>query len=128
MPCGLRLAIARHDAPGDPLLSLLKKLFFWNYERNTWQWDMLCVVILIFIFLTPKSWFVNGELRGYFRHQSQPASVLLIGTELIGNAEDKDHVEQLVRQMSGRQDVKVLDVRRVTGPDGRIQAYEVDIR
>jgi len=110
------------------LLSAIKKLFFWNYERNTWQWDMLCVVILIFIFLTPKSWFKNGERRGYFRHQSLPASILLIGPELIENAQDKSQIEQVVREFTGRRDVKVLDVRKVTGADGRTRGYEVDIR
>jgi len=51
------------------LFSVLEKLFFWNYARNTWQWDGLCLVILIFIFLTPKSWFENGERRGLSVHQ-----------------------------------------------------------
>jgi hypothetical protein len=110
------------------LLSVLKKLFFWNYERNTWQWDMLCVVILIFIFLTPKSWFENGERQGYFRHQNQPASILMIGPELIDNAQDKAQIEQLVRDFTGRKDLKVLDVRKVVGSDGRTRGYEVDIR
>ena len=110
------------------MISALKKLFFWNYERNTWQWDMLCVVILIFIFLTPKSWFENGERRGHFRHQNQPASIVLIGPELIENAQDKSHVERVVREFTGRQDAKVLDVRRVAGPDGKTRGYEVDIR
>jgi hypothetical protein len=110
------------------LLSAVKKLFFWNYERNTWQWDMLCVVILIFIFLTPKSWFENGERRGYFRHQSLPASTLLVGPELIENAQDKGKIEQVVREFTGRKDVKVLDVRKVAGADGTIKGYEVDIR
>jgi hypothetical protein len=111
-----------------PLLSVLRKLFFWNYERNTWQWDMLCVAILIFIFLTPKSWFENGERRGCFRHQNQTASVLMIGPELIENAEDKPQIERLVRDFTGRQEVKVLGVRRVVGADGRTRGYEVDIR
>jgi len=110
------------------LLSALKKLFFWNYERNTWQWDLLCVAILIFIFLTPKSWFENGERRSDFRHQNQPASVVMIGPELIDNAQDKPRVEQLVRNLTGRSEVKVLDVRKVVGADGRVRAYEVDIR
>ena len=110
------------------MLSVLKKLFFWNDERNTWQWDMLCVAILIFIFLTPKSWFENGERRGYFRHQNQSASVLMIGPELLENVEDKPQIEQLVRDFTGRQDVKVIDVRRVVGADGRTRGYEVDIR
>jgi hypothetical protein len=110
------------------LLSALKKLFFWNYERNTWQWDILCVVILLFIFLTPKSWFDNGERGSFFRHQSPTGSILLVGPELIENAQDKSQIEQLVREFTGRKDVKVLDVRRVVGADGRTRGYEVDIR
>ena len=89
---------------------------------------MLCVVILIFIFLTPKSWFENGERRGYFKHQSLPASTVLVGPELIENAQDKDQIEQVIRELTGRKDVKVFDVRKVTGADGRTRGYEVDIR
>lgn len=89
---------------------------------------MLCVAILIFIFLTPNRWFENGERKGYFRHQNQTASVLIIGPELIENAEDKPQIERLVRDFTGRQDVKVVGVRRVVGADGRTRGYEVDIR
>jgi hypothetical protein len=110
------------------LFSAFKKIFFWNYERNTWQWDTLCVVCLIFIFLTPKSWFENGERRGYFKHQSQPESVVMIGPELIENEQDKPQIEQLVRDFTGRKEVKVLGVRKVVGADGRTRGYEVDIR
>ena len=110
------------------MLNTLKKLFFWNYERNTWQWDMLCVAILIFIFLTPKSWFGNGERHGLFMHQSQPAAVVLISPELIENAQDNGQIEQVVRQFTGRTQVKVLNVRKVLAADGRTRGYEVDIR
>jgi len=110
------------------LLSWLRKLFFWNYARNTWQWDVLCVVILIFIFLTPKSWFEKGERRGFAGHQNPTASTLLIGPELIENAQDKHQVEQVVRTFVGRDDVQVLNIRKVIGKDGKPQGYEVDIR
>ena len=89
---------------------------------------MLCVVILIFIFLTPQRWFENGERRGYLGHQSQAAGIILIGPELVENAQDKSQIEQLVRDFTGRKDVRVLDVRKVVGADGRIRGYEVDIR
>jgi hypothetical protein len=110
------------------LLSLIKKLFFWNYERNTWQWDFLCVAILIFIFLTPKSWFDSSERRRALRHQSLASSILIIGPELIENVQDKAHIEQLVREFTGRQDIQVLDVRKMVGADGKTRGYEVDIR
>lgn len=110
------------------MLSVLKKLFFWNYERNTWQWDVLCVAILIFIFLTPKSWFESSERRGGFRHQSSASSIVIIGPELVENAQDKQHIEQLVREYTGRKDIQVLNVRKMVGADGKTRGYEVDIR
>ena len=110
------------------MLSGLRKLFFWNYARNTWQWDVLCVVILIFIFLTPKSWFENGERRGLAAHQSPAASTVLIGPELIENAQDTGRVEQLVRTMTGRANAQVLGVRKLVDKDGKARGYEVDIR
>ena len=110
------------------MLSVLRKLFFWNYARNTWQWDVLCVVILIFIFLTPKSWFENSERRAYLAHQNPAASIVLIGPELIENAQDRGKVEQVVRTLTGRNDVQVLDVRTVVDKDGKRRGYEVDIR
>ena len=35
----------------------MKNVINWNYERASWQWDVLCLVCLVFIFLTPKEWF-----------------------------------------------------------------------
>ncbi len=110
------------------MLNVLRKLFFWNYARNTWQWDILCVVILIFIFLTPKSWFENSERRGSAGHQNPTASTVLISPELIENTQDKGKVEQVVRNFTGRNDVQVVNIRKVVDKDGNTLGYEVDIR
>ena len=110
------------------MLSALRKLFFWNYARNTWQWDALCVVILIFIFLTPKSWFENGELRGSFLHQSRAETILLMNAEVVESTEDKVRLEQQLRKLRGREDLKVLSVRKLIDSEGKIKGYEVDIR
>ncbi|HVF48111.1 MAG TPA: hypothetical protein VNA17_11135 [Pyrinomonadaceae bacterium] len=37
----------------------MKNIINWNYERASWQWDLLCLLILMFIFFTPKEWFNN---------------------------------------------------------------------
>ena len=110
------------------MLNVLRKLFFWNYARNTWQWDILCVVILIFIFLTPKSWFQNSERRGSPAHQNPTASTVLISPELIENTQDKGKVEQVVRTFTGRNEVQVVNIRKVVDKDGNTLGYEVDIR
>ncbi len=38
-----------------PALALWRT-FFWTYERATWQYDVLVIVILAFIWLTPPGW------------------------------------------------------------------------
>ncbi len=106
----------------------MKKLFFWNYARSSWQWDILCVVILIFIFLTPKSWFETGERRTVMAHQSPSASTLVVGAEVVEKAQDTPHLEQQLRTFTGRSDLQVLSVRKMTNPDGKTTGYEIDIR
>jgi hypothetical protein len=110
------------------LLTTLKKIFFWNYARNTWQWDVLCVVILIFIFLTPKSWVENGELPRPATHQSPSATTLVLGPEVIPNEADKPQIEQRIRALTGRDKAEVIAIRRVVDQDGRTLRFEVDIR
>jgi len=110
------------------LFTTLKKIFFWNYARNTWQWDLLCVVILIFIFLTPKSWFSSGERPQTIVHPSPVAKTLVLSAEVVGSEEDKSQIEQQVKALTGRTNVEVVAVRRIVDPDGRTRSFEVDIR
>jgi hypothetical protein len=35
----------------------MKGVINWTYERGTWQYDVFCLLIIAFIFLTPKPWF-----------------------------------------------------------------------
>ena len=39
------------------LIAAIYRGLFWTYERGTWQYDIMVVLILAFIFLTPRSWF-----------------------------------------------------------------------
>lgn len=52
------------EAPGAAPPSLgckirlvIKRAIFWSYERGSWQYDIICVLILAFIFLSPTEWF-----------------------------------------------------------------------
>ena len=110
------------------MLNSIKSVFLWCYERTTWQWDVLCVLILIFIFLTPKSWFETGELHRIQRHQSTVAVTLLLPPDVIGNEADRGSIERQVRSITGRSDAVVTAVRRRVDKQGRLAGYEVDIR
>jgi hypothetical protein len=43
------------------ILITLKKILFWSYERGSWQYDIMCVLILAFIFLSPNRWFQSQD-------------------------------------------------------------------
>ena len=106
------------------LLTTLKKILFWNYARNTWQWDVLCVLILVFIFLTPKSWF---ETSAYRQNHSAPTTVA-IAVDVVGNQLDKAEIERRARQRANRPNGQVENIRELPDSSGKIIAYEVDIR
>jgi hypothetical protein len=43
--------------------TILKRTFFWSYERGTWQYDIAVALILIFVFL-PRGWFRDEPVVG----------------------------------------------------------------
>ncbi len=47
---------------GGPLKSI-GRVLFWRYARGSWQYDILCGLILVFIFATPKSVFDGSYFR-----------------------------------------------------------------
>jgi hypothetical protein len=55
--------------PSTDMRSLWKGLVhtvFWSYERGSWPYDLMVVLIVIFVLLTPRAW---------FRDQPQSATV-----------------------------------------------------
>ena len=111
------------------LWRVAKRIILWSYGRTTWQYDVLCVLILAFIFLTPKTWFVEGELGGGPMHQSsdKAAQKLLISPEVLGQTPDPQSVERGVQKITGRTGFRVRGWRALRAEDGRVAAYEVDI-
>jgi hypothetical protein len=72
------------------------------------------VLILVFIFLTPKSWFANKI-------------TVVIDTNVVGTQLDRAEVERRAKQISPK-DGTVAAVRERRDSQGRVIAYEVDIR
>jgi hypothetical protein len=51
-------------------------IFFWSYERMTWQYDVMVALIVAFVLLTPRHW---------FHDQPQPAVSVLLVSRDAGN-------------------------------------------
>jgi hypothetical protein len=107
-----------------------KSIIFWSYGRSTWQYDVLCVLILAFVFLTPKTWFERGKLACAPAHQTglETARPLLIRVTGPAPAEADAHdIERCARGITGRPDLRVRSWRELRSTDGRAVGYEVDI-
>ena len=101
-----------------------KRVFFWTYPRTSWQWDVLCVLILVFIFLTPKGWFANTP----FQHSRAAQTTIIISADVVGAQSDKGEIERRAKQLSGRANAQVMALREQRDAGGKLIAYEVDIR
>jgi hypothetical protein len=110
------------------LFTTLRKIFLWRYARNTWQWDILCVLILVFIFLTPKTWFEGSERQTKKAHQTPTTATLLVDSEVVDNAADSTKLKQRIQTLTGRYDAEIVEVRKVLDQEGKTVGYQVDIR
>ena len=113
----------------SPVLRILKRIVLWSYGRTTWQYDVLCVLILAFVFLTPKSWFDNGKPTWGAPHQNSSvgAQKLLLKAENLGQNPDRQEIERGARVATGRDGARVKGFRELRDAGGRIAYYEVDI-
>lgn len=54
------------------MASALQRFILWDYPRGSWQYDVVVVVIVAFIFLTP---------REFFRDQPRASSIVMLPAE-----------------------------------------------
>lgn len=100
-------------------MDLIKRIIFWNYERASWQWDVLCVVCLIFIFLTPKDWFERKEKT------ATPSARFIVKADEFST--EKTMMEKKVKEISGNPNAEIIGFRERKDNQGNT-FYEIDIR
>ncbi len=100
-------------------MGLFKKFILWEYSRETSVYVIFCLLIVAFIFLTPKSWF---EKREQLTTQT---------TRLIVQKKDfsVDHavLQKRVRELTAQPNAEIISTRELIGEDGET-FYEIDIR
>jgi hypothetical protein len=97
----------------------LKAIVLWGFARNTWQYDVLVLLILAFIFLTPKQWFENKDMT----HRP-----LLFTTEAGQPEYTRQELEMRVRTITKNDRTEVLEYHLHRDEGGKFVTYEVDIR
>lgn len=97
----------------------LKRLILWSYSRETSVYVIFCLLIVAFIFLTPKEWF-NGT-------DSVATQTSRLIVKQADFSPDKAILQQRVRDLSGNPNAEIIDWRKRQTADGET-VYEIDIR
>jgi hypothetical protein len=121
---------------------ILSKTFFWSYERGTWQYDVAVVLILVFVLLTPRSWFhdkpESGEpaapgqvqlisQQGNRQTYRVDARILAPPTKLALQNELHTTLQEALPELhSGN--FSIAKIEPLRDEDGTVTAYQVEIR
>ena len=97
----------------------LKNLILWSYSRETSVYVVFCLLIVAFIFLTPKSWFDKRE-----KLATQTSRLIVQPSDF---SSDRTVLERRVRELSGDPNAEIVEVREKRNGRGEV-VYEIDIR
>jgi hypothetical protein len=100
-------------------MRLFKKFILWEYSRETSVYVIFCLMIVAFIFLTPKEWFERRD-----RLATQTSRLIVQASDF---SPEKNILQQRVRDISGNPEAVVVDWREKKNNRGET-VYEVDIR
>lgn len=102
------------------LLTTLKKTLFWSYERGSWQYDVMCVLILVFVFFAPNSVFHNHRSSAADAETARP---IVVTSEEIGPIEPSRMAEELSLKLTQKfgHRVAIARVEKVVDNSGAVK-------
>jgi len=126
---------------------ILMRTVFWSFERGTWPYDIAVIVIVIFVLLSPRSWFHDQpplgpasdagmvELRdadpsGGTRTYRVSTRLLLSSTK-VPESELEHELNEAVRRNVGtlrKSRFEIVRIEPIRAADGSIAYYDVSIK
>ena len=122
---------------------ILKRIFFWSYERGTWQYDLAVVAIVVFVLFTPRNWFHDepqvglpesssavtlvgsaGEMRTY-RVDARVLAPPVRTPELSSDLHNA--LQRAVPDLRG-QGFAIIRIEPVRDAKGTVTSYEVQVK
>jgi hypothetical protein len=97
----------------------LRSIILWDHLRGTWQYDLFCLSIIAFIFLTPKAWFEKKE-----KLATQTARVIVKAEDF---SSDRSMLNERVKEFSGNPNAEILNWREKKKENGET-FYEIEIK
>ena len=136
---GDRAAEHTSSSLGSKVKLVIRNSIFWSYERGSWQYDVICVLILAFIFLTPARWFhdrprlqlsdlrhVQGIVEVSHTDQIWVYQLDARLVESLGEVPPREAVHQLLLQRV-KPPFKIRSIKPLLGTGDVILGYTVEI-
>ncbi len=117
------------------LWAAVRSVLFWGYRRGSWQYDLIVVAILAFIFLTPRRVFNDQPRLPNIREvqtlsDEQRTRVFLVESGAVEGKQGDERetaLRDMLRHRMGR-DLQVVETRPTTNEQGEVTAYLVYAR
>jgi hypothetical protein len=122
---------------------IFSRIFFWSYERGSWQYDLAVIAILIFVLITPSRWFHDQPTHGIPTASPQVELLSETGDQQVykvdtGILTPPEQMPQLQNELhrtlqraqfslqNGR--FQITNVEAVRDAKGAVIAYQVTLR
>jgi hypothetical protein len=126
----------------------LVRTIFWSYERGTWPYDLMIIAIVVFVLLTPRTWFhdqpqsvalASSDVKVLSEDSSSQTSTYRLDAELLPaekrakkstpelERETHDILGRTVQELKGRT-FQVRQIDPVLAEDGSVAYYDVIVQ
>jgi hypothetical protein len=120
---------------------------FWSYERGSWPYDVVVIVIVLFVLATPPRWFhdqpqvsafasskvqfLSQNFAGQTRTYRLDASAFPVAKRASSETPEleRETHDILARTVDDLRDqsFQVISIEAVRSPDGAVESYDVTV-
>ena len=109
---------------------VLRPAIFWSYKRGSWQYDIMVALVLVFIFVTPRSWFRDQPRMAGAQHivmlpSEEGRTVFWVDPDVISDPSPQAlqrQIRTLLEQRTGRK-LADLEVEPSRDSESRLNGY-----
>jgi hypothetical protein len=87
--------------------SVFRRLLLWDYQRGVWQYDVICGIIILFIFCSPRDWFRDqpripnaAEITSLPSHLGE--SEFFVEPELVNSIPEDKRLAEIAKILTAR--------------------------
>jgi hypothetical protein len=112
-------------------LTVIKRFVLWDYNRATWQYDVMVGLILAFVLLTPRAWFndqprIPGSSRiAMVQAHDTSGHCYWIDVELLTNVPEGQRLAKASEMLRARASEKrpVVRLEPMVGSESEVKGY-----